>query len=200
MSTDQALLVIDVQNDFCKGGSLAVQNAEEILPIVNGLIKIAFDRGFEVVATQDFHPAGHGSFASAHGKDPFTMGELSGLPQMLWPDHCIQSSKGVEFHPDLLDVPTVFTKGMDPTVDSYSGFFDNDGKNPTGLHDYLQSKGIHTITMVGLATDYCVKFTALDAKKLGYRVVVVLAGCRGVAPATTDAAIQEMKDAGILVI
>lgn len=195
-----ALLVIDVQNDFCPNGSLAVEKGDEIIPLINDLIIEAFKEDTLVVATQDWHPENHGSFAATNKAPVFSMGTLNGKPQVMWPVHCVQNTKGAEFHPDLLTVPTVFCKGMDPTVDSYSGFFDNDGMNPTGLNDYLKLNGIETVTVVGIATDYCVKFTALDAAKLGYKVNVVLKACRGVAPNTIILAIQEMKDAGINVI
>jgi nicotinamidase/pyrazinamidase len=196
-----ALLVIDVQNDFCPGGALAVPKGGEVVEPINKLILEYFEKNKLVVATQDWHPAGHGSFASAHSAEVYTMGELSGMPQVMWPDHCVQNTPGAEFHKNLLDVPTVFCKGLDPSVDSYSGFFDNGGKNDTGLHAFLQQHNIKHVTIVGLATDYCVKFTALDARKLGYDVTVLLDACRGVDyPAgSVDEAILEMIRVGVAV-
>jgi len=198
----KALLIIDVQNDFCPGGSLAVTDGDKVVPLINDMMVHAFKVGDLVVATQDWHPAGHGSFASAHNAQAFSMGTLSGQPQVMWPDHCIQDTKGADFHPDLLDVPFVFCKGMDPTVDSYSGFFDNDGKNPTGLDTFLKEHGVTEVTICGLATDYCVKFTALDAVKLGYITNVNLLACKGVnsPPGSIDRALQDMKDVGVKLI
>jgi nicotinamidase/pyrazinamidase len=200
--TKPALLVIDIQNDFCPGGALAVPRGDEVVPIANQFIREFFRKDLPVVATQDWHPAGHGSFASTHNVAPFTMGTLSGMPQFMWTDHCVQDTKGAEFHPDLLDVPTVVCKGMDPTVDSYSGFFDNGGKNDTGLNKILRDMGVDAVFILGLATDYCVKFTALDAVKLNYRTTVILEGCRAVnAPAgTEEMAIREMTAAGIATV
>jgi nicotinamidase/pyrazinamidase len=198
----KALLVIDVQNDFCPGGALAVNKGDEVVPVANRLIKKFFDKNLMVIATQDWHPAGHGSFASTHKAAPFSLGKLSGMDQVMWPDHCVQDSKGAEFHPDLLDVPTVVCKGMDPNVDSYSGFFDNGGKNDTGLNAILKENGISEVVVIGLATDYCVKFTAIDAVRLGYKVTVVKDGCRGVnyPVGSEDAAINDMQQNGINVI
>lgn len=195
-----ALLLIDIQNDFCPGGALAVPKGDEVVQLVNRLMSRFFDKNLPVIATQDWHPAGHGSFASAQGAQAYTMGTLSGMPQFMWPDHCVQNTTGAEFHEDLLDVPTVVCKGMDPTVDSYSGFFDNGGKNDTGLDNILKNNGIDTVFIAGLATDYCVKFTALDAIKLGYKTYVITDMCRAVnVPAGTEqAALDEMKAAGVI--
>jgi len=196
-----ALLVIDVQNDFCPGGALAVPNGDKIIPLVNRLIKGFYDMNLPIVATQDWHPVGHGSFASTHKADVFTFGELSGVQQILWPDHCVQNTKGAEFHADLLDVPTVVCKGMDPTVDSYSGFFDNCGKNVSGLNDILKKEGVNEVYIVGLATDFCVMFTALDAVKLGYKTTVILEACRAVnLNGSEEAAINTMTEAGVELI
>jgi nicotinamidase/pyrazinamidase len=198
----KALLIIDVQNDFCPSGSLAINGGDRIVPLINAMMIAAFKEGDLVVATQDWHPKEHGSFASTQGVAPFTLGTLNGKPQVLWPDHCVQNSRGAEFHPDLLDIPFVFCKGMDPTVDSYSGFFDNDGKNPTGLDAFLKENGVTEVTIVGLATDYCVAFTAIDAVNLGYKVSVNTWACRAVdtPKGTLEVAIQSMKDKGIIII
>lgn len=198
----KALLVIDVQNDFCEGGALAVAGGNGIVPIINEMIVNAFKNMDVVVATQDWHPVGHGSFASTHNVPVFSMGTLNGSPQVMWPDHCVEETEGSMLHQDLLDIPTVFCKGMDPTVDSYSGFFDNGGKNDTGLDRFLKIRGVDEVTIVGLATDYCVKFTALDAVKLGYRTNVNLWACKGVnSPVGSIAsALEEMKNAGITLI
>jgi nicotinamidase/pyrazinamidase len=197
----KALLVIDVQNDFCPGGSLAVAGGHEIVPIINKMIELAYANNELVVATQDWHPANHGSFASNHGVPVFSMGTLNGKPQVMWPDHCIEGRIGAELHEELLDIPTVFCKGMDPTVDSYSGFFDNDGKNPTGLAEFLKKNDVTEVTIVGLATDYCVKFTALDAVKLGFKVTVALAACRGVNLNDSVAlAVTELENAGVEIV
>jgi nicotinamidase/pyrazinamidase len=197
-----ALLVIDIQNDFCPGGALAVPKGHEVVEVANTFIKLFFKSNMPVIATQDWHPVGHGSFASVHNAAPFTMGKLSDMDQVMWPDHCVQDTFGAEFHPDLLDVPTVVCKGMDPTVDSYSGFFDNGGKNDTGLNAILKADGVTQLMILGLATDYCVKATALDAAKLGYFTVVIEDGCRAVnyPEGTEKAAIEEMRRAGILVM
>jgi nicotinamidase/pyrazinamidase len=197
----KALLVIDVQNDFCPGGALAVKEGDKIVPYINDLISKYFKNDDLVVATQDWHPKSHGSFASTHNAPVFSMGKLNGVDQVMWPDHCVQETQGAEFHPELLDVPTVFCKGMDPTVDSYSAFFDNCGKNPSGLDGYLKENGVQEVLVVGLATDYCVKYTALDAVKLGYKVSVELKGCRGVdMNGSVDAAISEMRESGVSII
>ncbi len=167
-----ALLLIDIQNDFLPGGSLAVAEGDEIIPVVNALQKnISL-----VIATQDWHPANHGSFASVHkGKKPGDIIELDGVEQVLWPDHCIQDSEGAEFAYDLETgkVTRVFKKGTDPKIDSYSGFFDNRHKRSTGLHDFLLEKRVTSLALTGLAADICVRYTALDALELGYETYVV---------------------------
>ena len=195
----KALLVIDVQKDFCPGGSLAVPKGDEVVPVINELMKKFFTKGWMVIATQDWHPADHGSFASVNKAQPFTMGTLSGMPQVMWPDHCVQWTDGSAFHPDLLDAPTVISKGMDATVDSYSGFFDNGGKNDTGLNKCLKDAGVDEVFICGLATDYCVKFTALDAVKLGYNTIVVSDACRGVdfPDGSVKTACAEMTNLGV---
>lgn len=195
----RALILVDIQNDFCPGGALAVREGDTIVPLVNRIMG-DYDR---VVATQDWHPAHHGSFASQQGKQPGQMGELNGLPQIMWPDHCVQGTPGADFHPDLnmSGVDQIFQKGTDPTVDSYSGFFDNGRHHATGLGDYLKAEGVTDVHVVGLATDYCVKFTALDARSLGFATVVLEDACRGVelTPGDIARARQELVAAGVRV-
>ena len=194
-----ALLLIDIQNDFLPGGALAVARGDEVIAAANALIP-----GFPlVVATQDWHPAGHGSFASTQGAAVGTMGTLGGLPQVMWPDHCVQGTRGAEFADTLSTdrVEAIFRKGVDPTVDSYSGFWDNGQRRQTGLAGYLRGRGVTDVTVVGLATDYCVKFTALDARAEGFSVRVVLAACRGVELVVGDVerAVAELRGAGVVV-
>ncbi len=166
-----ALLVIDVQYDFCPGGALAVPGGDEIVPGINALMK----EYPAVILTQDWHPAGHSSFASQHeGRAPMEMIEMPYGPQILWPDHCVQGSRGAEFHDDL-DVDRadlIIRKGFRREVDSYSAFFENDHETPTGLEGYLRTRGIDKVTLVGLATDFCVNFSAVDAAKLGFETEV----------------------------
>lgn len=172
-----ALIVVDVQNDFLPGGSLAVPQGDAIIPVVNDLMK-KFDL---VVATQDWHPANHGSFASQHpGKKPFEEGELSGSPQIMWPDHCVQKSHGAEFSEDLHTerFETIFRKGLDQKIDSYSGFFDNHKGHDTGLSAYLRGKDVQNVYVVGLAGDFCVYFTAMDALGEGFNTFLVKEGTR----------------------
>ncbi len=174
-----ALLLVDLQNDFCPGGSLAVTEGDQVVPIANRLAEV-FDL---VVASQDWHPTDHSSFATNHpGKQPGEVIELAGLDQILWPAHCVQDSHGAAFHPDLnLDrIARVFHKGIDPSVDSYSSFFDNAHRRATGLGDYLREQHVRRVYICGLATDYCVKFTALDAVLLGFETHVIEDACRGV--------------------
>lgn len=174
----RALVVIDVQNDFCPGGALAVPDGDVIVPGINALMA---DHD-AVILTQDWHPAGHSSFASSHGADPMTMTEMPYGPQVLWPDHCIQGTPGAAFHSDLnVDrADLIIRKGYNPAIDSYSAFFENDKTTPTGLTGYLQTRGINTLTMVGLATDFCVNYSAVDAAKLGFAVDVDTALCRAI--------------------
>jgi len=178
-SDTHALIVIDVQNDFCPGGALAVPEGNVIIPGINTLMT-EFQA---VILTQDWHPPAHSSFASEHeGTKPLEMIEMPYGLQVLWPDHCVQGSKGAEFHPDLNTDPAdmIIRKGFDPAIDSYSAFFENDKKTPTGLHGYLQTRGISQLTMVGLATDFCVNFSATDAARLGYEGRVDMALCRAI--------------------
>ena len=195
-----ALLLIDIQHDFLNGGALEVPNGNEIIPVANAMIE-RFDT---VIATQDWHPAGHGSFASSHSKPQYELIDLHGLPQVLWPDHCVQGTHGAEFHPALqMDrIDQIIQKGSDPTVDSYSGFADNGGRIQTELDDSLRSKNIDTLYVCGLATDYCVKFTVLDALTRGYTVYLIVDGCRGVNQHIHDSqkAILEMEKAGVKLI
>jgi nicotinamidase/pyrazinamidase len=198
--SSEALVVIDVQNDFCPGGALAVADGDAILPLVNRLIS----RFEHVVLTQDWHPAGHSSFASTHaGKAPFETIEMSYGPQTLWPDHCIQGSKGAEFHPALewTRAELVIRKGFRKAIDSYSAFFENDHGTPTGLAGYLRERGISKITLCGLATDFCVAFSALDAAKAGFATDVVLDACRGIDLGGSMAAMtNKMKAAGVTLL
>jgi nicotinamidase/pyrazinamidase len=192
-----ALLVIDMQYDFCPGGALAVPGGDSIVPGINALMA-AFPA---VILTQDWHPAGHSSFASEHpGKAPFDMVEMPYGPQVLWPDHCIQGSRGAAFHEDLdtTRADLIIRKGMNPDIDSYSAFFENDHATPTGLHGYLQTRGLTDLTLVGLATDFCVKFSGLDAARLGYRVTLRQDLVRGIdLDGSLDAAMGEMRAAGV---
>jgi len=195
----RALIVIDVQNDFCPGGALAVDEGDVIVPGINDLMT-AFDA---VILTQDWHPAGHSSFASSHdGKAPMEMIEMPYGPQVLWPDHCIQGSHGALFHPDLTTdrADLIIRKGFNPAIDSYSAFFENDHTTPTGLEGYLRTRGIEDLTMVGLATDFCVNFSAVDAAKLGFKVTVLSDLCRGIdLGGSMTAALAGMTDAGVSV-
>lgn len=174
----QALVIIDVQNDFCSGGALAVPGGEDVVPLINAMA----DEFDAVILTQDWHPAGHSSFASSHpGKSPMELIDMPYGPQVLWPDHCVQGSLGAAFHPDLrTDGDLIIRKGYRADIDSYSAFFENDRKTPTGLDGYLRTRGIEQLTLVGLATDFCVNYSALDAAKLGFEVSVALAACRGI--------------------
>lgn len=191
-----ALLVIDVQNDFCPGGALAVAEGDEIIAGINALMA-----DFQaVILTQDWHPAGHSSFASTHDAPPMSMMNMPYGPQVLWPDHCIQGSKGATFHPDLKTdrADLIIRKGFNPAIDSYSAFFENDKTTPTGLEGYLHTRGIDTLTLVGLATDFCVNYSAVDAAKLGFKVTVNLDLCRAIDfDGSLDAAKSAMMQAGV---
>lgn len=193
-----ALIVVDVQNDFCPGGALAVPQGDEIVPLVNGLVS----RFSLVVATQDWHPADHVSFAVNHpDRQPGDVVSLEDGPQVLWPVHCVQNSLGAAFHPrlDASRFARVFRKGTDPRIDSYSGFFDNRRRHATGLHEFLRQSGVNRVFVCGLATDYCVRWTALDAVALGYRVAMIRDACRGVGipPGEVEKAWREMVAAGV---
>lgn len=174
-----ALIIIDVQNDFCPGGALAVADGDRIIPQINAMIA-DYDA---TILTQDWHPAGHSSFASSHaGKAPFDMIDMPYGAQVLWPDHCVQGTDGAGFHADLNTdaADMIIRKGYNPGIDSYSAFFENDHKTPTGLEGYLRTRGITTLTMVGLATDFCVHFSAVDAARLGFDVTVLEGACRAI--------------------
>lgn len=176
----KALVLVDLQKDFLPGGSLAVEEGDQVIPKINGLINNNFD---VVVATQDWHPSDHGSFASNHeDKKPGDKIELQGTDQVLWPDHCVQNTEGAAFA-DALDTSKfekVIKKGTDPKIDSYSGFYDNEHEKATGLHEYLQQQNVDTVVIAGLAADVCVKFTTLDALELGYKTKVVKDATRAV--------------------
>ncbi len=194
-----ALIVIDVQNDFCPGGALAVPGGDEIVAGVNAMMP-DFDA---VILTQDWHPAGHSSFASSHdGKVPYDLVDMAYGPQVLWPDHCIQGTTGAAFHADLrTDADLIIRKGFRRDIDSYSAFFENDHKTPTGLEGYLRTRGISRLTMVGLATDFCVHYSAVDAAKLGFEVTVRLDACRAIdLDGSLDAALAAMKSAGVTLV
>jgi nicotinamidase/pyrazinamidase len=196
-SSSDALVVVDVQNDFCPGGSLAVADGDAVVPVVNRLAR-AFG---PIVITQDWHPAGHASFASAHaGKAPFEITELAYGTQVLWPDHCVQGTPGAELHAGL-DLPTaqlVIRKGCNPGIDSYSAFREADRTTPTGLAGYLRERGVARVFVTGLATDYCVAWTALDARAAGFEALVVEDACRAIDLAgSLDRAWSDMAAAGI---
>jgi len=184
------LLVIDVQNDFCPGGSLAVPEGDRVVPVINALAR----RFRHVVLTQDWHPAGHQSFASTHaGKKAYESIQVAYGPQILWPDHCIQGTRGAELRADLevRHAALVIRKGFRPHIDSYSGFYENDHRTPTGLAGYLRERGLERIFAVGLALDFCVRYSAEDAKREGFEVVVIEDACRGIDVAGSIKATQE---------
>ena len=192
------LVLVDLQNDFLPGGALAVPNGDDVIPIANQLQK-HFPL---VVATQDWHPPTHGSFAANHpGRKVFEQIELNGFPQTLWPVHCVQGTPGAELAASLHrdKIARVFPKGTDPSIDSYSGLFDNGHRKSTGLGEWLKAQGVTDVFVCGLATDYCVKFTALDAAKAGFKTHLIEDACRGVnlAPHDVKRAIEEMRSAGI---
>lgn len=197
-ASNEAILVIDIQVDFCPGGALAVAGGDEIVSPVNAMVPEFPVRVF----TQDWHPKTHLSFASQHaGKDPFTTTEMPYGTQVLWPDHCVIGSDGAAFHPDLDTRPAdlVIRKGFRREIDSYSAFFENDHKTPTGLEGYLRSRGVEKVTLVGLATDFCVNFSAADAAGLGFDVTVIESLCRAIdMDGSLAAAKKGMADAGVV--
>ncbi|CAI1016962.1 nicotinamidase/pyrazinamidase [Serratia entomophila] len=196
----KALLLIDLQNDFCPGGALAVADGDATLAVANRAIAACVARGETVIASQDWHPANHRSFAVNSNAQPGTLGQLEGLPQIWWPVHCVQGSPGAEFHADLHQaaIVEVFRKGQNPDIDSYSAFFDNGHRAQTMLDGWLKAQGIERLAIMGLATDYCVKFSVLDACRLGYATQVIVDGCRGVdlQPGDSQRALQAMQQAG----
>ncbi len=196
----KALLVIDVQNDFCPGGALAVTDGDSIVPLINGMMA-----DYDVVLmTQDWHPAGHSSFATSHpDRSAFEMIDMPYGPQVLWPDHCVQGSQGAAFHPDLntTRADMIIRKGFTPSIDSYSAFFENDRNTPTGLEGYLRTRGITEIDMVGLATDFCVCYSALDAARLGFKTRVLTNACRAIdMDGSLNTALAEMRNAKVEIV
>jgi nicotinamidase/pyrazinamidase len=193
-----ALLIIDVQNDFCPGGALAVAQGDAIVTGINAIMA-DFDA---VVLTQDWHPAGHSSFASSYAeKAPYDMIDMPYGPQVLWPDHCVQGTEGSTFHPELEtnQADLIIRKGYNPAIDSYSAFFENDHKTPTGLEGYLRTRGITEVTLVGLALDFCMHYSAVDAAKLGFKTTVRTDLCRAIdLDGSLAAAQQAMGDAGVI--
>ncbi|SDH37853.1 bifunctional nicotinamidase/pyrazinamidase [Roseospirillum parvum] len=195
-----ALVVIDVQNDFCPGGALAVPDGDAVVPLINRLMP-AFPH---VILTQDWHPPGHASFASSHpGAEPMSLTEMPYGPQVLWPDHCVQGTEGAAFHPDLdtTRAELIVRKGFRRDIDSYSAFLENDHETPTGLAGALKERGITELVMVGLATDFCVKDSAVDGMRLGFSVGLVEAACRAIdVNGSLAQAHQALKDAGVRLI
>jgi len=195
--SEDLLLLIDVQNDFCPGGALAVGDGDAVVPAINGFAA-KFD---QVALTQDWHPAGHSSFASSHaGAEPFQTVTMPYGPQTLWPDHCVQGTPGAAFHPGLETdkAQLIIRKGFRRAIDSYSAFFENDRTTPTGLAGYLRERGVTRVFLVGLATDFCVHYSAMDARRLGFEAVVIDAGCRAIDLGGSLArAYAEMAEAGV---
>ena len=197
----RALILVDIQNDFLPGGALAVPKGDEVVPVANRLMS-AFEL---VVATQDWHPADHGSFASQHpGRRVGDLIELNGLTQILWPDHCVQHTRGAALADELETgrITRVFRKGMDPGIDSYSGFFDNNRRQSTGLDEFLKTHGIRQAFIAGLATEYCVKATALDAREIGFDTRILINAVRGVElkPGDCERTLSELSLAGVAVV
>jgi nicotinamidase/pyrazinamidase len=200
-SSHRALIIVDVQNDFCPGGALEVSRGDEVVPAINRL-SAAFDK---TVATQDWHPAAHFSFASHHpGKKPMDIIEIGRDRQVLWPDHCVQGTRGAEFHPELDTSPIslIVRKGTNPSIDSYSGFFDNDKKTSTGLEHYLKGLGYREVFLCGLAIDYCVYYTAMDAVRLGFETYLIEDACRGVGfpEGSIERSLDDMRARGVKVL
>jgi nicotinamidase/pyrazinamidase len=198
----KALILVDLQNDFMPGGALAVKTGDEIIPLINAIIHYPFDL---IIATKDWHPPEHGSFANNHeGKVPGDHINLGGLDQVLWPIHCVQGTKGAEFAAgwDTTEVDKVVYKGTDPLIDSYSTFYDNGHRKSTGLENYLREKGVKDIFIAGLTTDYCVKYSVLDALQLGFRPYVILDACRGVNLNAKDSerSVAIMREGGAIIL
>lgn len=191
------LLVIDVQNDFCPGGALAVADGDGVVPVINRLAQ----RFSHIVLTQDWHPAGHSSFATSHsGAAPFQTVAMAYGPQTLWPDHCVQGTAGAAFHPQLATerAELIIRKGFRREIDSYSAFYENDRRTPTGLAGYLRERGFTRLFLVGLATDYCVHYSAVDARRLGFETIAIESGCRAIDLAGSLAsAWASMREAGV---
>jgi len=197
----KALLIIDVQNDFIPGGSLAVKDGIQIVPIINKLTKSnLFDI---VIFTKDWHPSNHKSFASQHeGKNLFDVVDLNGIDQVLWPDHCVQDTEGAMFHKDIdMNIPNlyIFKKGMNPEVDSYSGFYENDHKTSTGLSEFLKEKGVYETYICGLALDYCCLYTSIDSVNEGFETYFILDGTRAITDNITPV-LDELRDNGVMII
>ena len=196
-ASDTALIVIDVQTDFCPGGALAVAEGDAIIPALNAMMP---EFGM-VVLTQDWHPANHSSFATNHpGAAAFSLTDMPYGPQVLWPTHCVQGTAGAEFHPALTTAPAdlIIRKGFHPEIDSYSAFFENDRTTPTGLEGYLRSRGASRLVLTGLATDFCVAYSALDAARLGFDVTVKLQACRAIdLNGSLAEALTQMRAAGV---
>lgn len=197
----KTLVVVDAQYDFMPGGALAVENGDKIVPVINELLP-KFDL---VIFTKDWHPANHKSFASQHdNKNTFDMIKLNGLDQVLWPDHCIQDTRGSDIHDDI-DFGKIngdfyiFKKGMDPKVDSYSGFYDNGRRNSTGLKDFLEEKNVHEVFIVGLALDFCVEYTAIDSALEGFDTILIKDGTRSLKPDISDT-LKKFQEAGVKII
>lgn len=197
-----ALLLVDLQNDFCPGGALAVQQGDETIPIANRAIALARRNAMPVIASMDWHPAQHGSFARVAGQPVYSQGSLEGLAQIWWPDHCVQDTTGARLHPmlDQQGIDHRIYKGQQPAVDSYSAFFDNGRRAQTGLDTLLKRHNVRTLTVMGLATDYCVLYSVIDALQLGYDTRVIIDGCRGVnlQPDDSQRAMQQMATRGAL--
>jgi nicotinamidase/pyrazinamidase len=196
-AANEALIVIDVQNDFCPNGTLAVRNGDAIVGSINAMLPYFAAR----ILTQDWHPIGHTSFASSYdGKSAYDLIDMPYGPQILWPDHCVQNTDGAAFH-DFLETGSadlIIRKGFRPQIDSYSAFFENDKTTPTGLEGYLRTRGLDKVTIVGLATDFCVAYSALDAARLGFKVTVDMTACRGIdLNGSLDASLTQMHAAGV---
>jgi nicotinamidase/pyrazinamidase len=197
--SETCFVIIDVQNDFCPGGALAVAGGDQVVPVINEL-RARFPM---TVLTQDWHPADHSSFAAQHeGATPYSLIEASYGPQVLWPTHCVQGTSGAAFHDDLcVDADLIIRKGFRQAIDSYSAFFENDHQTPTGLAGYLRERGVDRLIMAGLATDFCVRFSAVDAAKLGFDVAVIVDGCRAIdLDGSLQAAKADMRENGVKLI
>ena len=197
ISHKDAFIVVDVQNDFIPGGKLPVEEGDKIIPGINKLMRHFYDAGSRVILTQDWHPVGHASFASSHeGKNPFDpISNVEGIGPILWPDHCVQGSVGANFHGDLETnlAHLIIRKGYRSNLDSYSGFIENDKTTTTGLSGYLHSHNTNRVLICGLALDYCVFYSSIDARQLGFEVIIVLDLCRGIAEETMAKALREMQ-------